>query len=133
MAQQPRTTALTVWYDGDCPLCQREVALLRQLDRDEAITFVDLSIGEACPLDRGAMLSRFHAQAPGGELLSGAAAFAAMWRLIPALSPLGRLARWRPALWLMERLYRVFLRFRPALQALARQLFGAGSPRSSAG
>jgi hypothetical protein len=54
-------------------------------------------------------------------LLDGAAAFAAMWRAIPLLSPLGHAARLPPLLWLLERAYRGFLRIRPRLQAWVRQ------------
>lgn len=38
-------TALTVWFDGGCPLCRREIALMRRLDRRRAIRFVDLATG----------------------------------------------------------------------------------------
>jgi len=62
------------------------------------------------------MLARFHARENGGPLLSGAAAFAAMWRAIPLLRPLGLLARNRTALSLLERLYLRFLHVRPAMQ-----------------
>ena len=31
---------LNVWYDGDCPLCRREIALVRRLDKRGAIEFV---------------------------------------------------------------------------------------------
>jgi hypothetical protein len=47
---------------------------------------------------------------------SGAAAFAAMWRAIPLLRPLGLAARWRPVLWVLEAAYLRFLRVRPRLQ-----------------
>jgi hypothetical protein len=50
--------------------------------------------------------------------VSGAAAFAAMWRAIPVLRPLGLLARATPVLWLLERAYRGFLVIRPRLQRL---------------
>ena len=40
---------------------------------------------------------------------------AAMWRAIPLLRPFGLAARNRTVLGLLERLYRVFLRVRPAL------------------
>lgn len=54
--------------------------------------------------------------------MSGAEAFAAMWRAIPSLAPLGRLARNRHVLAVLERLYLVFLRVRPGLQrALGRR------------
>lgn len=108
-------TRVTVWHDGDCPLCRREIALMRRLDRRGRIDFVDATSAGDCPIDRAALLSRFHAM-EDGRLLSGAAAFAAMWRVIPLLRPIGLLARYRPVLGLLERLYHAFLIHRPRLQ-----------------
>jgi len=113
--------ALTIWYDGACPLCIREIALMKRLDSAERINFVDLTHADtACPLDRILMLSRFHATTREGETLSGAAAFAAMWREIPILRPIGLAARNRLVLALLEGAYLLFLRIRPLLQRLAR-------------
>ena len=110
---------VTVWYDGDCPLCRNEIAILRSLDRAGRIAFVDLSVGLPCPIDRMAMKMRFHAQEPAGPLLSGAEAFAAMWRAVTPLAPFGRMARAPRLLKLLEALYVRFLKVRPVLQALA--------------
>jgi predicted DCC family thiol-disulfide oxidoreductase YuxK len=107
---------VTVWHDGACPLCQREIALMRRLDSRGAIEFVDAASPATCPLDRAEMLARFHAREAGGPMLSGAAAFAAMWRAIPVLRPLGEAARSRLVLSVLERLYLRFLRVRPRLQ-----------------
>ncbi len=118
---------ILVWYDGGCPLCRREIDFMRRLDTARAITFLNVAsdaVGHddvACPLDRAQLLARFHAS-EDGRLLSGAAAFAAMWRAIPRLRPLGVAARHPVALAMLERLYRVFLRLRPWLQAAARRL-----------
>ncbi len=114
---------LTVWHDGGCPLCRREIAFLRRLDRGRRIEFVDVSGTEpvSCPLDRAAMLARFHAR-EDGRLLSGAAAFAAMWRAIPVLRPLGLAARNPLVLSLLERAYAGFLRLRPSLQRFATRI-----------
>ncbi len=113
-------TDLVVWHDGDCPLCRREIALMRRLDRRGAITFVDATDPDAsCPIDRRDLLARFHAR-EDGTMLSGAAAFAAMWRAIPVLRPLGLLARNGTALRLLERAYLGFLVVRPRLQAALR-------------
>ena len=113
---------LTVWHDGDCPLCRREIALMRRLDRRGRIDFVDASDGDSsCPIDRRDLLARFHAR-EGGTMLSGAAAFAAMWRAIPLLRPLGLAARNRHVLALLETAYIGFLRARPALQRLVRRV-----------
>lgn len=114
-------TGLTVWFDGGCPLCTREIALFRKLDRRGAIHFEDISQSEnACPVDRAELLARFHAQEKGKPIVSGAAAFAAMWRAIPVLRPAGELARIPALLWLLEHLYTGFLRIRPKLQRLFR-------------
>lgn len=125
-----------VWFDGDCPLCRREIALMRRLDRRGAIVFSDVAgegasegAGEgasegasegACPLDRAELLARFHAR-EDGVLLSGAAAFAALWRAVPLLRPLGLLARNRFVLRGLEAAYVAFLRVRPRLQAALRR------------
>ncbi|MEG3166111.1 DUF393 domain-containing protein [Sphingomonas sp. PB2P19] len=114
-------TRLTVWHDGGCPLCRREIALMRRLDRRGAIHFVDAGDpASSCPIDRDAMLARFHAR-EDGRLLSGEAAFAALWRAIPLLRPLGLAARNPLILAALERSYRLFLRVRPSLQAMARK------------
>ena len=112
-------TKLIVWHDGDCPLCRREIALMRWLDRRGAIEFIDVASApaSACPIEAAEMLARFHAS-EDGRLLSGAAAFAAMWRAIPLLRPLGLAARLPWVLAMLERVYLQFLRVRPQLQRM---------------
>ncbi len=100
---------------------------MRRLDRRHAIRFVDVARDDAgCPIDRADLLARFHAR-EDGRMLSGAAAFAAMWRAIPWLRPLGLAARDPRVLSMLERLYRRFLRLRPTLQRLLRRLEPQGS------
>jgi predicted DCC family thiol-disulfide oxidoreductase YuxK len=112
-----RAVSVKVWFDGACPLCLREIALMRRLDKRGAITFVDVAAGAdpSCPIDRTTLLARFHAE-EDGVVHSGAAAFAAMWRAIPMLRPLGLAARWRPVLLVLEAGYIRFLKVRPRLQ-----------------
>jgi predicted DCC family thiol-disulfide oxidoreductase YuxK len=109
-------TDVKIWFDGACPLCVREIALMRRLDWRDRISFIDLS-DEAtqCPIDRETLLARLHALEQG-KMLSGAAAFAAMWRVIPLLRPLGLLARNKMVLRGLEWLYIRFLRVRPSIQ-----------------
>jgi predicted DCC family thiol-disulfide oxidoreductase YuxK len=115
------TPQLTVWHDGACPLCQREIALMRRLDTRGAITFIDAAApGASCPLDPAQMLARFHAE-ENGQMLSGAAAFAAMWRALPWLRPLGLAAKNRYVLRALEWLYLRFLRIRPRIQRMLRR------------
>jgi predicted DCC family thiol-disulfide oxidoreductase YuxK len=112
---------LTIWFDGACPICRGEIGLMKRLDRRDAIEFVDASgTGPVeCPVNRAELLARLHAR-EGDRVLTGAAAFAAMWRAIPLLRPLGLLARRRRVLAFLERCYLAFLRVRPKLQRLAR-------------
>jgi len=125
MDDAPDATApgpVTVWFDGDCPLCAREIGLMRRLDRSGAVTFIDLCDGAPAPLATPVMLRRLHAREAGGAVVSGAEAFAALWRAIPALRPLGRAARFKPVLWLLEQGYGAFLIVRPVLQVLVRRM-----------
>ena len=93
---------------------------MRWLNRAGRIRFIDAADpAAACPLDRAALLARFHA-VEDGVMLSGAAAFAAMWRAIPLLRPLGLAAQWPPFGRALEAAYVWFLRFRPRLQAWLR-------------
>ncbi len=96
---------------------------MRRLDRAGAIQFLDVASPDegSCPLDRAELLARFHAM-EDGRLVSGAAAFAAMWRAIPALRPLGLLARNPFVLRVLETGYRTFLRVRPRLQRVVARL-----------
>ena len=101
---------------------------MRRLDRRGAIEFIDTAAtGPAdCPIDRRALLARFHAR-EDDRLLSGAEAFAAMWRAIPVLRPFGLAARNPRLLALLERLYVGFLLVRPRLQRLANRLERPGT------
>jgi predicted DCC family thiol-disulfide oxidoreductase YuxK len=112
---------VTIWYDGDCPLCVSEISLIQKLDqKNQRIAFIDLAGDGTCPLDRGQMLARFHAQETGKDIVSGAAAFGAMWRQVTPFQPLGWLTLVPPMGWLMGLLYNQFLRVRPRLQAWMR-------------
>ena len=133
MARDGGEAKVTVWFDGGCPLCRREIGLLRRLDQRGAIDFIDVSTAEegggSCPIDRADLLARFHArETDGGDgrMLSGAAAFAAMWRAIPILSPFGRMARNAQVLGVFEAIYRAFLRARPGIQRVAVKLESVG-------
>ena len=120
--------ALTVLYDGGCPLCRREIAVyrdLRVLEPDAPVCFADIS-DAAVPLPPGTtreqLLARFHVQGRDGELLSGAQAFLRLWAALPGWRWLAFAGRLPGASWVMERTYRVFLRWRPMLQRLAAHL-----------
>lgn len=123
---------LTVLYDGDCPLCRREIAHVKGLAErrsDSALCFVDISrnagSASAYAADRAMLLARFHVQRADGSRLDGAAAFVAMWRRLPGWRWLALLARLPGMLMLLELAYRGFLKVRPLMQVIVRRLDGS--------
>jgi ubiquinone biosynthesis monooxygenase Coq7 len=114
--------ALTVLYDGACPLCRREIALYRGLAADRPLAFVDVSDASASlPLgaDRARLLARFHVLRADGSMADGARGFVALWAALPGWRWLARLASAPGVTPLMELAYRAFLHLRPAMQRVA--------------
>ena len=116
---------LTVLYDGACPLCRREIGVYRGLQplrADTPVCFADVS-DTTLPLPPGTtreqLLARFHVRGRDGQLRSGAQAFLALWAALPGWRWLALAGRLPGAAWVMERGYRLFLRWRPMLQRWA--------------
>lgn len=128
MKQTTLPETLTVLYDGSCPLCQREIAHVKGLAQrrsDSSLCFIDISSNADSDnnfaADRAKLLARFHVQCADGSRLDGAQAFVAMWSRLPGWRYLALLARLPGVLVMMELAYRVFLKLRPALQAIVRR------------
>jgi len=104
-----------VYFDGDCPLCLKEVRLLRWLDRRGHITFVDIAAAEFDPESTGLTMAELMASIRGrnaqGELVEGVEVFRLLYGAVGLwwLMPLTRL----PGLsHLLDWLYSVFARNR---------------------
>ena len=112
--------ACTVYFDGGCPLCQREIALYQRLDTQGAIRWHDVARSGtgAHDLDTGAALARFHVRRADGSLVSGARGFVEVMKTIPRLRWLGHALGTPPLPWLAEGAYRLFLPLRPLLRRL---------------
>lgn len=65
-------------------------------------------------------LARFHVQRADGQMLSGAAAFVALWAVMPGWRWLARLAALPGATPVLELVYRGFLHVRPWMQKMVR-------------
>jgi 3-demethoxyubiquinol 3-hydroxylase len=110
--------ASCVYYDGGCPVCSREIGLYQRLSdgQSDRPAFENVaSEGAALPQDvsREDAMARFHVRLGSGEVVSGAAAFIALWRATPRFRLLGRVASVPPVPLLLERAYRGFLKARP--------------------
>ena len=119
---------LTVLYDGACPLCRREIGVyqgLQPLRSDSPVCFADVSDAAlALPpgTSREQLMARFHVRGRDGQLHSGARAFLMLWAALPGWRWLALAGRLPGAEWVMERMYRFFLRWRPTLQRWASRL-----------
>jgi len=111
--------ALTVFYDGACPLCSREIAWYRRRQASQTIAWVDLRqcLPQALPqgLSCEVALARFHVVEAEGRKLSGAAAFTRLWLCYPGLAGFARLAGAPVIANLLEWGYHRFLPLRPTL------------------
>ena len=112
----PTLGETTIYFDGGCPICSREVAHYRTRRGAGAMQWVDAS---ACPdaalgagLTRDAALGRMHVRTPDGRLVDGARAFATLWRGLPGFAWLGRISGHPLVAPVAEAGYQVFLRVR---------------------
>ena len=121
---------LTVYYDGSCPLCRREIALYQRQRGAEQLAWHDISAGAPTgpELSCEAAMRRFHVRDAQGRLHSGAAGFARLWRSLPGWRVLGRVAAVPPISWLLELAYRAFLPLRPRLQRWVRKRWQEPAP-----
>jgi predicted DCC family thiol-disulfide oxidoreductase YuxK len=102
----------TVYYDGACPICSREIAHYRTRQGADAVAWVDVAtcapaaLGQDLARERA--LDRMHVRLGDGRLVSGAAAFAALWRTLPGFRWLGRLVGAPGVRHVAEGAYRAF-------------------------
>ncbi len=77
---------IEVFYDGACPLCMREVGMLRGRDRARRIVFTDIAAPGFDPgsvgLDHDALIKRIHARLPTGELIEGVEVFRRLYAAV---------------------------------------------------
>lgn len=114
----PRAARLEVFFDGDCPLCAREVAWLSARDRAGRLRFTDIAAPDFDPaaigLDRAALMGRLHARTADGAWRTGMDALRAAWAEVglgALLAPTG----WRGLRPLFDALYALFALVRPHL------------------
>ena len=104
-----------VFYDGDCPLCMREMRLLRRLDKRERIRFVDIA---AEGFDRGsvgvtweALMERIHGRLPDSTIVEGVEVFRRLYAAV-GFGPLVALTRLPGVARLLDLGYRWFAKNR---------------------
>ena len=130
MKPSPRTAAhpVTVYFDGDCPVCSREIGWYRRCRGADSVAWVDIqgnAFAPTCGLTRDEALAELHVRRSDGSVVTGVDAFVELWRELPGWRWLARLAARRGVNRALRYGYGVFLRWRrrddahyPAFSAL---------------
>ena len=122
----PPALPITVYFDGYCPVCRREVANYRRQAPQAAIVWRDLAGTDDVladeDFDLAAALTLLHVRDGDGRLWRGLDAHLCLWAALPGwrllVAPIRRLGWLRRAL---EATYRLFTRHRPGLRRRQRE------------
>jgi predicted DCC family thiol-disulfide oxidoreductase YuxK len=104
-----------VFFDGECPLCVREINMLRSLDRHARLRFTDIAEPGFDPASTGLtqadLMASIRGRLPSGELVEGVEVFRQLYGAVGfgPLIPLTRIFGVRHAL---DASYKVFARNR---------------------
>jgi predicted DCC family thiol-disulfide oxidoreductase YuxK len=110
----------TIYYDGLCILCSREIDVFRALVRDGSLAYVDISLPDFDPAAHGvdpvSVNRHMHVRdEQTGRMLVGADALAGMWECVPGFRWLAWLSRLPMLRQISDVGYEVFAWVRPKL------------------
>ena len=86
MTTSPPNYDIEVFYDGECPLCLREIEMLRRWDRGGRIRFTDFTAEGFSLADVGVdyptLMARIHGRLPDGTLVTGVEVFRRLYAAV---------------------------------------------------
>ncbi len=97
----------TLFYDGQCPICNAEVTRL-EAQSDDALVCVDINVATHVPADKHALFSQLHLLKADGTLLLGLEANVAAWQHTRWRS-VAKVLLWPVVRWLSELAYQLWL------------------------
>ena len=104
-----------VFFDGECPLCRREISFVRRIDRRSRVRFIDIAEpsfdARATGRTHEELMARIHARLPDGSLVEGVEVFRRMYAAA-GLRPLVALSRIPGLSHLLDAGYRWFAKNR---------------------
>ena len=105
-----------LFYDGGCPLCRKEIAHYRKLDKANRIQWDDIHQSSATLQQYGIEYSQamqiIHAISEDGKQLQGVPAFICIWKKLPYYRHLASLVYCLRITPLLNRLYLCFAKRR---------------------
>jgi predicted DCC family thiol-disulfide oxidoreductase YuxK len=106
---------IEVFFDGECPVCRREIAFLRRLDRRKRIRFTDLTpLGPAGTVEGipwADLMAEIHGRLPDGRWIKGVEVFRRLYAAV-GFGPLVRVTRWTGIEQVLDAAYAAFARRR---------------------
>ena len=77
---------IEVFFDGDCPLCVREINVLRRLDKRARIRFTDIAAPQFDPttigIDWPTLMDRIHGRLADGSIVEGVEVFRRLYTAV---------------------------------------------------
>ena len=116
-AEKKDTSKVTMYHDGDCPLCKFEIAAMQKLDTKKAIRWVDITQEKEALTEAGITyqqaMARIHVKDKNQNMVSGVRGFLAVWEHLPYYRRVVPIIRNVPfLLTIMEAVYVVFAKYR---------------------
>lgn len=118
-SSSPATSTATqrteVFFDGECPLCTREIRLLRRLDRHGRIRFTDIAApgfdASTTPWSRDELMASIRGRNADGDPIEGVEVFRALYAAV-GLGPVVALTRVPGVRHVLDAAYAFFARHR---------------------
>jgi len=106
---------IEVFYDGDCPLCRRELRMLQALDRKHRIRATDIASNGFNPATINKslteLMAEIHGRLPDGSWVRGVEVFRRLYAAVGCRT-LARISRWPLIAPILDAGYRLFARHR---------------------
>ena len=114
-----KSSMTTIYYDGKCHLCSREIDAYRRKDKENKLQLKDISSKDFDPISEGLNPDEvqriLHVKRKDGTLAKGVDAFIEIWRTLGILGWLAALAENQPTRMLFQGAYTIFAHIRPLL------------------
>ena len=96
LSHPAKSYPLTVFFDGECPICSREIDLMKMFNRKDHLQFIDFANSSYHATDQGLnqcdLGKVIHARWSDGTIITGVDVFREMWEAI-GLGILARFSR----------------------------------------
>lgn len=133
MSTSSSSPQVEVFFDGDCPLCTKEIDFVRRLDTKSRVRFTDIAAPgfDAASIGRTQddLMARIQGRAADGSFIEGVEVFRQMYAAV-GLSPIVALTRLPGITQLLDVGYRWFAKNR--LRLTGRCEDGTCAPRARA-